>query len=95
MATIADLNLTELESKVLTAFIDSLYAEPFFSDVIAQDLADKINLDIKSTRGVVGSLAKKGIIWIEDPNEGGYKIIYLQPDYFYLHPDPEWQAAGK
>ena len=94
MQTLNDLNLTELENQVLTAFITALDKEPFFSDVIASDLAKITNVDIKQVRGVVGSLAKKGIMWVEDANEGGYKIIYLQPDFFYLHTSKEWQDAA-
>jgi DNA-binding MarR family transcriptional regulator len=80
-----NLNLTELETKVLTAFIDGLYAEPGFSDVDAKDIANMTKIDIKSVRGVLASLVKKGIIYIYD-NEAGYYIIYLNTGFYYLHP---------
>lgn len=82
-----NLNLTQLEEKVLTALIGGLYAEEGFSDVDANDIAQWIKVDIKSVRGSVGSLVRKGIIDI-DANGSGYQIIYLRPNYYYLH--PEW-----
>jgi hypothetical protein len=35
-------------------------------------------------RGVVGSLIKKGIIYIADFDDDGTEIIYLSNEYFYL-----------
>lgn len=94
MATIADLNLTNLEELALKALIDNLYAEPGYSDVDAADIARITGVDIKSVRGALSSLVKKDIIWIDDPNDSGYKIIYLNHNYYYLHPNKEWQEAG-
>jgi DNA-binding MarR family transcriptional regulator len=91
MKTIADLNLTQLETQVLTCLIDMLYAEEGFSDVDAKDIANEIKVNIKSVRGAVGSLVKKGIVYIEETNTWGapiYQLIYLQSDYYFLH--PEW-----
>lgn len=81
-----NLNLTQLEEQVLTSFISGLYAEAGFSDVDANDIAQWINVDIKSVRGALGSLVRKGIVSTDD--NGSYIIIYLNPDYYYLH--PEW-----
>jgi hypothetical protein len=80
-----NLNLTELETKTLTAFIDGLYAEPGFSDVDANDLSHWTKIDIKSIRGVLASLIKKDIISIYD-NGAGYQIIYLNNSFYHLHP---------
>jgi predicted transcriptional regulator len=80
--------LTALEQECLQALISGLYAEEGFSDVDANDIAAWINKDIKSVRGSLGSLQKKGVICIADPNDGGYKIIYLHSDYYFMH--PEW-----
>jgi hypothetical protein len=41
------INLTELEQKLLTELIGSLYAEEGFSDVDAKDLARGTKIDIK------------------------------------------------
>ena len=92
--TINELNLTELETLTLESLIDGLYAEPGFSDMDARDIASRIGREIKSVRGALASLVKKNIVMVDDPNDGGYRIIYLNTDYYYLHPNPEWQAAG-
>lgn len=84
-----DLNLTQLEEKILTSLIDNLYAEEGFSDVDANDLSKWTNTDIKITRGVLASLVKKGIIWISEANNGGFKIVYLEEAHYNLH--PEWK----
>ena len=82
------IKLTQLETQVLKNLIDSLYAEAGFSDVDARDISDNTKVDIKSVRGALGSLVKKGIINIED-NGAGFEIIYLNNNHYYLH--PEWK----
>jgi predicted transcriptional regulator len=82
------IKLTQLETQVLKNLIDSLYAEAGFSDVDARDISDNTKVDIKSVRGALGSLVKKGIINIED-NGAGFEIIYLNSNHYYLH--PEWK----
>ena len=82
------IKLTQLEAQVLKNLIDNLYAEAGFSDVDARDISDNTKVDIKSVRGALGSLVKKGIINIED-NGAGFEIIYLNPAHYYLH--PEWK----
>ena len=83
-----DLNLTQLEEQVLNSLISQLYAEEGFSDVDAKDIASNIKVDIKSVRGSLGSLVRKGIVSI-DGNDSNYQIIYLNRAYYYLH--PEWK----
>ena len=82
-----NLKLAQLEEQVLVSFISQLYAEAGFSDVDAKDIARDIKVDIKSVRGSLGSLVRKGIIGI-DGNDSGYQIIYLNQEYWYLH--PQW-----
>ena len=82
-----NLKLTQLEQQVLESLISQLYAEPGYSDVDAKDIARDIKVDIKSVRGSLGSLVRKGIIDIEG-NDSGFQIIYLNYKYWYLH--PEW-----
>lgn len=79
---------TDLEKQVIESLVSQLYAEPGFSDVDAKDIARDINVDIKSVRGVLGSLVKKGVITV-DTNDSGYDIIYLNQSHWYLH--PEWK----
>jgi predicted transcriptional regulator len=87
------IQLTQLEAQVLKSLINGLYAEAGFSDVDAKDIAEWINTPIKSVRGALGSLVKKGIVQIEETDKWNsadttYMIIYLNPDHYYLH--PEW-----
>jgi len=88
------IELTQLEAQVLKSLISGLYAEAGFSDVDAKDIAEWINTPIKSVRGALGSLVKKGIVQIEETDKWNsadttYMIIYLNPDHYYLH--PEWK----
>jgi len=83
-----NLNLTQLEKTILTELIANLYAEEGFSDVDAKDLSKWCNIDINIVKGVLSSLVKKEIIWINE-NESGYKIIYLDENHYNLH--PEWK----
>lgn len=79
---------TDLENKVLTAFINGLYAEPGFSDVDANDISRDINIPTKQVRGALGSLVKKGVVTIHT-NDSNYDIIYLNESHYHLH--PEWK----
>jgi hypothetical protein len=87
------IKLTQLEAQVLKSLIDNLYAEAGFSDVDARDIADNIKVNIKSVRGALGSLVKKGIVFIESTDTFNsndiFEIIYLNPAHYYLH--PEWK----
>ena len=80
---ISELNLTELESKTLTAFTDCLYAEPGFSDVDVSDISECTGISTKSIRGALGSLVKKGVVTI-NKNDSGYDIIDLNINYWSL-----------
>jgi hypothetical protein len=83
------INLTDLEQKLLTEFIGNLYAEEGYSDVDAKDLAHGTGIDIKIVRGALGSLVKKGIVSVEtfqNWGEEAYQIIYLNEDHWHMHP---------
>jgi hypothetical protein len=88
------IKLTQLEAQVLKSLINQLYAEAGFSDVDARDIANDIpNLSTKSVRGALGSLVKKGIVFIESTDvfnsNDQFEIIYLNRNHYYLH--PEWK----
>ena len=93
MKTIKDLGLTKLEETILSCLIDGLYAEPGFSDVDAKDIASEIGIDIKSVRGAVSSLVKKGVVSCVMTENWGvleqFNIIYLNESHYYLH--PKWK----
>jgi predicted DNA-binding transcriptional regulator len=90
---ISELNLTELESKTLDSFVGALYAEPGFSDVDVNDIASELGISTKIIRGALGSLVKKGIIFI-DTNDSGYDIIYLDTKYWPLV-NENWAEEAK
>jgi len=90
---ISELNLTELESKTLESFIGGLYAEPGFSDVDVNDIANELGISTKIIRGALGSLVKKGIVQIET-NDSGYDIIYLNTPYWALV-NENWAEESK
>ena len=90
---IENLNLTELESKVLESFIGGLYAEPGFSDVDANDIASDLGISTKIIRGALGSLVKKGIVSL-DENDSGYVIIYLNKNYWGMV-NENWAEAAE
>lgn len=77
--------LTEMETKVLETLIKMLYAEPGFSDVDAKDLSANTGIAMRSIRGVISSLVKKGFVYVDD-NECGFQIVYLMPHHYDLHP---------
>lgn len=90
---INELNLTELETKVLSTFIDCLYAEPGFSDVDANDISEILGISTKIIRGALGSLVKKGFVSL-DENDSKYVIINLNTKYWYLV-NEDWAEEAK
>lgn len=74
-----DLNLTELENKVLNEICLQLApwrdGEPGYSCIDGHDLTVALGLNPKTTSGVIGSLCKKGFICSEDGGDFG-GIIY-------------------
>ncbi len=88
-----DVELTELESKTLTTFVECLYAEPGYSDVDVNDLSEELGISTKIIRGALGSLVKKGVVTIER-NDSNYDIIYLNTPYWYLV-NESWAEEAK
>jgi hypothetical protein len=87
--------LTELESKTLTTFIGGLYAEPGFSDVDVNDLSSILGISTKVLRGVLGSLVKKGIVFVDENSGGcGYDVIHMREKYWYLV-NEEWASEAR
>lgn len=89
-----NLSLTALETTVLEKVIDCLYAEPGFSDVDAKDLQVETGISTRKIRGVLSSLIKKDIIYIEETDSYDffgkknpvYQLIHLRRAFWYLHP---------
>jgi DNA-binding IclR family transcriptional regulator len=84
---------TELETQVLDALIGGLDAEPGFSNIDANDLAESTDIPTKQIRGVLSSLVKKGVVTLDETDTYGapkYVIVYLNESYWHLH--PEWKS---
>jgi predicted transcriptional regulator len=90
--------LTEMEKQVLKSLESLMYAEYNFSDVGATDLSNDTGIEMKSIRGVLSSLSKKGLVNIESREDNfGFRkndpsweaIVYLAGDAEGLH--EEWQ----
>jgi DNA-binding MarR family transcriptional regulator len=75
---------TELEFKVLTCLINSLYAEPGFSDVGVGEIATELGMKVNTVKGVIGSLCKKQIVYADQD----FDVVVLDRGYWFLH--PEW-----
>lgn len=83
MNGLINIDLTPLEVKTLSTFVDCLYAEPGYSDVDVNDISEELSIPTKTIRGALGSLVKKGVVTV-DRNDSGYDIIYLDKKYWYL-----------
>lgn len=79
------MQLTEMESKALDCLIEKLTGEVDFSDVAPEDIAEGTCIPMKSLRGVLASLAKKGVIYVYE-RPGDCSIVYLEHAFYHLHP---------
>lgn len=82
------LKLTALETNTVKEIIDNsdicTVEGSNFSNVGVKDLAKLTSIDIKQMRGVVSSLIKKGMVYIEDVDGDGTELVYLENDFLYL-----------
>lgn len=71
-------NVTENEKKVLAVIEEGMrpYADEGFSDVMVEDITDGTGLNVKSAKGVLGSLIKKNLVTADDVN-GEYNVYYI------------------
>lgn len=88
--TTAQAKLTDLENTCVSSLVALLTGEKGFSDVSTKDLAQAAEISTKSIRGVIGSLVKKGVLWVDD--SCGVEIVYLQEQHWYFH--PKWSAIS-
>jgi len=82
------LGLTEMEQDAMQALILNLTEEPSYTSVNVEDLSGATGIDTKKMRGVLASLVKKGIIYI-DKGGSELELINLNKDFWYLH--PQWK----
>jgi predicted transcriptional regulator of viral defense system len=76
--------LTEMEKIFMKSLISGMYAEAGFSDQDINDIQKDTGLSNKVSRGVLGSLIKKGFLSADD--NGEYVIIYINQSYYGLVP---------
>ena len=88
--TVANAKLTDLENTCVRSLVALLDGEKGFSDVSTKDLARATGISTKSIRGVVGSLVKKGVFWVDD--SCGIEVVYLQEQHWCFH--PKWSAIA-
>lgn len=85
------MQFTTLENEVIQSLIRQLYAEPGFSDVEVRDISEDTGISSRMIRGALGSLSKKGVIYVDEVRMWGrdsMQLIHLHSDYYHLH--PEW-----
>jgi len=86
MITLVD--LTDMEKKVMSKLVDqgmwyNWGSEPTFSDVQPEELMDATGIEGRRLRGVLSSLTKKNMLYVEDMSDWcrkNFKIVY--PTYF-------------
>ncbi len=76
-------SVMKIDARTQNVDID-INEDSIFSSVETEDLSNFTGIEIKKMRGVVGSLIKKGIVYLEDYDDDGTEIIYLDNEYFYL-----------
>ncbi len=85
--------LTALETKTLnwlkTEGWYNYTAEPYFTDVDAADVAAGTGIEIKSLKGVLGSLSKKGLICIDE-----YEANFEPVQYFIAATEETFEYFG-
>lgn len=86
--------LTENEVAVLDWLINTgWYAEYMFSDVEVKEIAEGIGKSVASTKGYVGSLVKKGYLWVSEVEGHGADqvppLVYPVEDSDKLRYDEE------
>ena len=91
------IKLTELETKTLDWLKNEGWynwsGEPHFSDVEAQDVSNGTGININSLKGVLGSLSKKGFIFVEEMDVNGenfYDFIYATKQAYHYYGDSDF-----
>jgi predicted transcriptional regulator len=78
------IKVTRLEKQVLEALAEGMYAELGFSDMGYEELREGLGLTNKTLRGVVGSLAKKEMVYVCD-REGEFGIDSRDVDMHIIY----------
>jgi len=90
--------LTEMESTVMNWLMTTgYYAEYSFSDVDVKDIAKATGIDIKSAKGVVGSLVKKGYVYVSERDGEVPPIVYATKKGYQMDDnyDTKWKTEAE
>lgn len=75
-------DLTDKEVKVATVIQETMNAyDDNFSDVMIENIVEATGLNVRTVKGTLGSLHKKGYTFEEDVN-GEYNVYYLTSEGF-------------
>jgi len=88
-----EIKTTDLETKTLNWLKNTGWYnydnEPFFSDVTVSEISNGTGIDIKSLRGVLGSLSKKDLISIDE-----FEANFQAPVYFIVATENTYTHLG-
>ena len=78
------INLTENELSLLTKIANGLYAEFGYSDMDLNEISDNVKRD----RGVLASLIKKGIVYVQEDrikhgDPSNFDAIHVETEYIF------------
>tara|TARA_R110000822_G_scaffold145919_11_gene284867 strand:- start:377 stop:631 length:255 start_codon:yes stop_codon:yes gene_type:complete len=78
--------LTELEQITLEQIVDNtdISEGSIFSNVDLKSLSEWTSIETKKLRGVISSLIKKGLVYLDDVDGDGTELVYLEDEFFYL-----------
>ena len=76
------INLTEKETAILLHLYSELssYFGEGYSDIDCNDISKSLKIDVKTVKGVVGSLVKKGILDTYDTGTGFDVISFVMQE---------------
>ena len=97
-----EIKTTELETKTLNWLKNTGWYnydnEPFYSDVVASEIAKGTGIDIASLKGVLGSLSKKDLISIDEFEANFeapiYFIVATEATYIHLGDEEMFRELG-
>lgn len=86
--------LTQKEADVMNYLMtEGYYAEYSFSDLTVGDIAANVGDSVNITRGVIGSLVKKGYLSVDQADDDMPMIVYATQKGYEL--SDEWESRWK
>ena len=77
------LHLTKFEEKALFSLFDHMQIDEdsVWSWAEVSDISEHTGIPIKKMRGVIASLIRKGIVYIDDVDGDGTELLYVNDKY--------------